>query len=198
MTISADPSAIDLEAIRNYRGGDRVFDTAAIIDLIAAVEALRKRIAVDGLPCACRFHGVEGSIRVGNETGELIDPDDPIQECALHKALRAREVELVGALDGIILAWEELPGPSHYSPGEVQQWLSRYMKPAIDVIRTVLAATPEEALERARAVEAMRQFIDDFESQFVCWSMMSLREHDEAVQHFVERAAKLDALDKAQ
>ena len=59
-----DPGAIDLEAIRNYRGVDQgscsrvgfspqtrlirrntVFFAAAICDLIAAVEALRERVA---------------------------------------------------------------------------------------------------------------------------------------------------------
>lgn len=45
ISTTVDPGAIDLEPIRNYRGGDRVFDTAAIIDLIAAVEALRDHVA---------------------------------------------------------------------------------------------------------------------------------------------------------
>ena len=45
---------------------------------------------IGGLPCACRFHGVEGAIRHGSEKGELVDPDEPIHECDLHKALRER------------------------------------------------------------------------------------------------------------
>lgn len=54
-----------------------------------------------------------------------------------------------------------------------------------------LVATRERAMERARAVQDIRQFIDDFESQFVCWNLMGPREGDEAVQRFVERAAAL-------
>ena len=52
------------------------------------------RTAIDGLPCACRFRGVEGAIKRGTETGVLVDPDEPVRECALHKALRERVAEL--------------------------------------------------------------------------------------------------------
>ncbi len=39
-----DPGAIDLDAIKAYRGVDQVFFAAAISDLTAAVEALRERV----------------------------------------------------------------------------------------------------------------------------------------------------------
>ncbi len=47
--------------------------------------------------CVCLFYTVEEAIRVGSETGELVDPDEPIHECDLHKALRERVAEM---LDG--------------------------------------------------------------------------------------------------
>jgi len=50
--------------------------------------------AIDGLPCECRFYSIEGAIRAGSETDELVDPDEPIRECALHKALRATNKRL--------------------------------------------------------------------------------------------------------
>ncbi len=101
--------------------------------------------------------------------------------------LRERVVELAGALEralqqGINMGRGEPPYSIPALSGETRS-----------LCEAVLATTPAEALERAKD---MRQFIDDFESQFVCWGMMSLREHDEAVQRFVERAAKLNALDK--
>lgn len=46
--------------------------------------------ALGGLTCACRFQSVESAIRQGSETGELVDPDVPVHECDLHKALRER------------------------------------------------------------------------------------------------------------
>ncbi len=98
----ADLGAIDLEAEKaelELQQDDLPCDTLdRIAALIAAVEALRERVAIDGLPCACRFRGVEGAIRQGSETGVLVDPDEPIRECALHTALRVRVAELEGGI----------------------------------------------------------------------------------------------------
>ncbi len=102
-----------------------------------------KIVQMDGLPCACRFLGVEAAIRQGSETGVLVDPDDPIRECALHKALRARVVELAGALDGLLDAVK-----AHNEANE------RVMVDphSTEHARTVLAATPAKALERAKII----------------------------------------------
>ena len=104
--------------------------------LLAAVEALRERIAIDGLPCACRFRGVEGAIRHGSETGVLVDPDDPIRECALHTALRERVAELKKDLA------EEESDAEHYlrlaivDPGAIDQisWKDRAEAEAARVV----------------------------------------------------------------
>lgn len=65
-----------------------------VTELETEVEALQARIATDGLPCGCRVRGVEGAIKHGSETGVLVDPDEPIHECDLHKALRERVAAL--------------------------------------------------------------------------------------------------------
>ena len=106
-----DPAAIDLEPYKRRveevrtttslgHPAEKIIPGWAAIaeDLIAAVEALRERVAeqvtdpaaIDSLTCACRFRTVEGAIKLGSETGELVDPDVPIHECDLHKALRER------------------------------------------------------------------------------------------------------------
>jgi len=51
-------------------------------------------VQMDGVPCGCLFRTFEGAVRHGSETGEPVDPDEPIRECDLHKALRARVAEL--------------------------------------------------------------------------------------------------------
>ncbi len=55
-------------------------------------------VQMDGVPCGCLFRTFEGAIRHGSETGELVDPDEPIRECDLHKALRERVAGLEGDL----------------------------------------------------------------------------------------------------
>ncbi len=76
--------------------------------------------------------------------------DDILALIAAVEALRERGAELVGALDGTVIAWEALPGPRYHTPSEVEQWLSKNMKPAMDVARAVLAAWPAEGLFPAR------------------------------------------------
>ncbi len=138
-------------------------------------------VQMDGLPCACRFRTVEGAIRHGSETGELIDPDTPIRECDLHKALQERVTELevfTGHLrasrDHAVQANEaeaarvaELAEVLEDCAELVNLWASKAgcqtedaalksdaedfgSLSALRRARTVLAATPAEALERAR------------------------------------------------
>ncbi len=78
-TTPADPGAIDLEAIKAYRGVDQVFFAAAICDLIAAVEALRERVV---------------ALKVEKQGG---------WECLIKRAeaAEARVVELKAALKSI-------------------------------------------------------------------------------------------------
>ncbi len=86
-----DPVAIDVKlAGYNYALADPVTRLTIFNQAMDAVEALQKRVPIGGLTCACRFRGVEGAIRHGSDTGELVDPDEPIHECALHAALRKR------------------------------------------------------------------------------------------------------------
>ena len=77
------------------------------MDAMDRAEAAEARVAEltkaeptsGGVPCVCRFRTFEGDVRHGSETGELVDPDVPIRECALHKALREHVAELAEHLD---------------------------------------------------------------------------------------------------
>jgi len=89
MTTPADPAAIDLESLAEKHATAGLLPSE-IDKLFAGVEALQARIRVEGLPCICRFRSGDGAIRHGFETGVLVDPDEPIEECDLHKALRER------------------------------------------------------------------------------------------------------------
>ena len=160
--IDFDDAAVSLEAVKIRRHVADIDGLRELIDiLIAAVEALRERVAE-----------LEGEIEQAIKW----------QQFYMNKAeaAEARVVELAAAL-AHLLEFADSTGQ-----GCAKQ---------VENARAVLAATPARAPERARAVEEVRQFIDDFESQFVCWDMMSLREHDEAVQHFLERASELTKLD---
>ena len=75
----------------------------------------------DGLPCVCRFRSVEGAIKQGRETGVLVDPDEPIQECDLHKALRERVEELKGELR----EWEGMEEYADELLGQKVHWKNR-------------------------------------------------------------------------
>lgn len=46
--------------------------------------------------------------------------------------------EIEKALRKVIMAWEELPGNQQYSPREIERWLSKSMKPALDQARKTL------------------------------------------------------------
>jgi hypothetical protein len=46
------------------------------------------------------------------------------------------------ALDGLVEAWEKLPGGQNHSHRDVEKWLSRHMSPAINRARTVLGRKP--------------------------------------------------------
>lgn len=55
--------------------------------------------------------------------------------------------EVERALRDLIKAWETLPGPRHYSPDEIQQWLRGSMSPAINNARTILGIS-NQPMER--------------------------------------------------
>jgi hypothetical protein len=69
------------------------------------------------------------------------------------------EGQVTEALQGVVEAWEALPGNRHYGVREVQEWMSGDMKPAIDAARFALANRPvapephagvsEEEIDRA-------------------------------------------------
>ena len=133
-TTPTDPGAIDLKPYKDnlYQAEDDIaeWSVEACEALIAAVEALRAQIV---------------------ELAEHLDKTiataaDAVNRMNANKAeikqLRGHVAELARVLNGIVTAWEALPGPRHYSPGEVQKWLSGDMKLAIDATRTVLAALP--------------------------------------------------------
>ena len=168
--------------------------------------------AIDGLPCECRFYSIEGAIRAGSETDELVDPDEPIRECALHKALRERVAELESQVaDGVrrslncqewqaraeaaearavelaealedLLQWHRNEGSETDEPPGA--WLKRAY--------TTLSATPAKALERARgfeqlargAISDLRRYARDNGSER---RMVSVQAYEKAL-------AKLDAL----
>jgi hypothetical protein len=42
------------------------------------------------------------------------------------------------ALDGVVEAWEALPGGRNYTNREVAEWLAKHMSPSINVARKAL------------------------------------------------------------
>jgi hypothetical protein len=179
---AVDPDAINLEVIKEYRGVDQIFFTAAISDLIAAVEALRERVVVaDGnIKClveankhwhlrvsqmttdaeATEARGME--LQAGareatakRPTWQCCDPwFDGLLGGLLRraKAAEAREVELAGALEWALDIID-------INDKLIAEKLGVQCDQQIDQVaktkaRSALAATPAKALERARAVEA--------------------------------------------
>jgi len=53
---------------------------------------------------------------------------------------KGSNVTTVEALRKVVEAWEALP-EGHYSPREVERWMHRHMKPAIDAARAALSTT---------------------------------------------------------
>jgi len=63
----------------------------------------------------------------------------------ITRATEALETKLAAAeqqLQGIVTAWESLPGGRNYSTGEVQDWILGPMQKAINRIRAVLGGKP--------------------------------------------------------
>jgi hypothetical protein len=92
-------------------------------------------VQMDGVPCVCRFRTVEGAIRHGSETGVLVDPDDPIRECDLHKALRTRVTELevepwrAQLIQVVSQAAEAIRALARVEPSDSQHSIHRQEKP---------------------------------------------------------------------
>jgi hypothetical protein len=124
-------------------------DDASAVDPGAIVQ-------MDGIPCECRFRTVEGAIRHGSETGELVDPDVPIQECDLHKALRERVAELAGALDNFM---------DYFSPEYDDELMPPDARQLFADGRAALLATPAKALERARLTTEVLKWAGEMRSE---------------------------------
>jgi hypothetical protein len=145
MTTSADPGAIDLEQIQRWRSPDREIDA-----LIAAVEALRERVAKleqcikdDSVLYIERTKALRARV-VELARQERAQYQLRMQAKTNVEAAEAREAALAGACC-IVLA--ELPEDDEgIEIGDLQRLLC--------ACRTALAATPAEALERAKAVES--------------------------------------------
>ena len=162
--------------------------------------------AIDGLPCECRFYSIEGAIRAGSETDELVDPDEPIRECALHKALRERVAELEPQVaDGVRRSlncqeWQARAEAAEARVVELAGALEEWGRPANNRDskwwqtwearrRAVLSATPAKALERARAVEEVVKWAGELRRE-----LGTYRTH--AYENIEKALAKLDALGK--
>lgn len=152
---AADPAAIDLEAIKN-----RPAFAYQAAGLIAAVEALRKRVAETNSTAADHFNQWVAS-----------------QE--RYEAAEAREIELAEAVDAgkKLSNWiaeaiskatyeaEERKNPDAWEPlSEAMHngWMASFQ----NQFDTALAATPVEALGRAKAkdevVKAARSYSDEY------------------------------------
>jgi len=139
----ADPGAIDLEPIkrRNNPLSDLSVDIVSLEDagnLIAAVEALRERVA----------DLMEQNTTVRRRNGEyaqaMADANEKVE------AVEAREAALAGALRGLLGRLD-----SHFGgPLRNMDWKEQ------EYARNVLAATPADAMERARAVTALIEVAD--------------------------------------
>lgn len=68
------------------------------------------------------------------------DANDALSELEARPSAR----EVVEAGNAVKSAWESLPGPAHYPPHVVADWMSNAMKPAIDQLHAALAAQPKE------------------------------------------------------
>lgn len=170
----ADPGAIDLEAIRKrycaqFYAGKLDPASQAMANLITAVEALRARVteltgALEGFRCAL----LAANNRA--EAAEAREADMKADYLRRHKdacdrfeeliAVKAREAALTGALEAVpqsVLSTHGRGG-AEVCPncGERHEYTSEIIhKPGCYIlkIQVVLAATPAQALERAKAVE---------------------------------------------
>ena len=149
----ANPSAIDLEPFRRRarhmwppEGPEPLDD---ICDLIAAVEALRERV-VDLEKLAEFLASNQCEAPHIDENGHM--------QCEYVEAAEARVVELAGALEPFAnedawAGWDDRKGAYLTADfkGLGKPWVWA---------QDALAATPEDALERARAVEEVITAVD--------------------------------------
>jgi hypothetical protein len=88
---------------------------------------------------------VERSIQLAREKRNWPDERPAVRlmftALAYHDAA-ARIEALERALRGVKDAWESLP-EGNYRPWQVEEWLVKKMKPAIDTVRAALAQTGE-------------------------------------------------------
>ena len=145
-----EPGAFDLESYR-IKYDDHTVKYKDVKALIAAVEALRERVAATNNTAADHFNqwvALQERFAALEERAAELDGARIVNENAMNiqreraEATEAREVELAGVLDTVRPFFE---GEHAYDHPDCRQ------------IRTVLAATPAKALERARAKDA---FID--------------------------------------
>ena len=166
----ADPAAIDLEVLEDRAHYGTHQHAQDIHRLIAAVEALRERVA-----------GLESTTNDWIEAG-ILRGHRADQAEAKTEAAEARVAALARALERAARALQE-----------TADWLADEPEPHMGTVhgirndasaaRTVLADTPTEALERARAVEN-------------CISALRYYARNEVGQVVKDALIKLDALDK--
>ena len=80
----------------------------------------------------------------------------PYRECAQRaidawsaRALATHSAPESGALEGVLAAWEALPGGRHYAPKTIDAWLNEHMAPAIIRARHRIASLPTPAHDEA-------------------------------------------------
>ena len=168
-TTPADPAAIDLEELQARRKPfDGQLSVADTDRLIAAVEALRARIKIikGNLESEAFFwkeQAEAAEARVAELevfTGHLRASRDHAVQA--NEAAEARVAELAGALEPLIDDDECRLDHSGFCQTHTNELDDG--RCAMAVANTVLAATPAEALERARAKDAViteyRKYVD--------------------------------------
>lgn len=153
MTTPADPGAINLKVLKNrYETVPEIWmsrphNFADICKLIAAIEALRERVA--------ELEPYEKSCLKVTDWCTKHDRSDITSSTELIEAIEAAEargVELAGALNDIArgMCGNEVSldqAPDKFGSA-MWEWSQKKA-------RTTLAATPAQAMERARAVETV-------------------------------------------
>ena len=211
-----DPAEIDLEAIKSRQYDISYANNLQLrrdkIELIAAVEVLRERMSALGEDNARRIRTNLDLLRRAEaaeaRVAELIQERDLTSICTVDKgevqevyeraeAAEARVAELAGACRIVL---DELP---QYDEGIELGDLERIL----GACRAALAATPPQALERARAkdeaVKALATLIDDDEcrldhSGFCQTHTNELDDGRCAMAVALAILATLDALDPAE
>lgn len=150
----ADPTEIDLEVLQDQRRRtkDGVLSDADVDNLIAAVEALRVRVA---------DLTTERDLAVAHDRQPYPTAAAYETVCEARTKWQAHATDLAGALKWFDLHADSLAADlrsAHHSRGEGgSQWMAdddrelrADFRKAVEHARTTLAATPEKALARAR------------------------------------------------